>query len=378
MRAEITYQVSSPITLTGSTIGLGTVDISSNTNLAATSPIILTGDTLSLGTVDISANTNLAASSPIVLTGDTLSFSVPGSDTQLIFNDGGSLAGNAGLTFNKTNIQAVLEKNAIGATQSDTYGFRLQNTTAAGSGAPQYSPPLIFEGEAYRTGGGAGVKPTKWMIYNETASGAGITTAAAMHNTLLIQRSYAGAAYSTLGRFRGDTEGPNGLGFDVIGAAGLVTNRTYLFSVQNNDTSVDMAFITSTFAVEGTGFFSASTDTFQIYATEGGGIEFYPDTGESLQAFALRNEGDFTFTSSSIVGKATVTIVQADQDQPFIKYDGTSAADATKNVSTRNGDGSVEGPKNFATTAGWSFVGMVRCNVEGTDYWQPYYSVDTA
>jgi len=333
----------------------------------------------SLAYVDGSKIVNpVTVSSPLSFAAGVLSFTVPGADTQFIFNDGGSLAGNAGLTFNKTNIQAVLEKNAIGATQSDAYGFRLQNTTAAASGAPQYSPPLIFEGEGYRTGGGAGVKPTKWMIYNETASGAGTTLAAAMHNTLLIQRSYAGAAYSTIGRFRGDTEGPNGLGFDVIGAAGPVTNRTYLFSVQNNDTNVDMAFITSTFAVEGTGFFSASTDTFQIYATEGGGIEFYPDTGESLQAFAMRSEGDLTLTSSSIVGKATLTIVQADQDQPFIKYDGTSAADATKNVSTRNGDGTVEGPKNFLTTAGWAFVGMVRVNVEGTDYWMPYYSVDTA
>lgn len=77
--------VSSPLSFAAGTLSLGTVDISANTNLAATSPIILTGDTLSLGTVDISANTNLAVTTPIVLTGDTLSFAssgvTPGSYT---------------------------------------------------------------------------------------------------------------------------------------------------------------------------------------------------------------------------------------------------------------------------------------------------------
>ena len=63
-------QVGQNITFAAS---FGTVDISSQTNLAVTSPIVLTGDTLSLGTIDISANTNLAVTSPIVLTGDTLS-----------------------------------------------------------------------------------------------------------------------------------------------------------------------------------------------------------------------------------------------------------------------------------------------------------------
>jgi len=65
-------------------------------------------------------------------------------------------------------------------------------------------------------------------------------------------------------------------------------------------------------------------------------------------------------------------------DEEFIRFDGTSAADQTKSISTVNGDGAVEGPKNFSASAGWAFEGMVRVNINGTDYWMPYYSADTS
>ena len=57
---------------------------------------------------------------------------------------------------------------------------------------------------------------------------------------------------------------------------------------------------------------------------------------------------------------------------------GTSAADQTKSISTVNGDGSVEGPKNYSSSAGWAFEGMVRVAINGTDRWMPYYSEDTS
>jgi hypothetical protein len=69
---------------------------------------------------------------------------------------------------------------------------------------------------------------------------------------------------------------------------------------------------------------------------------------------------------------------QGDDDVEFVNFVGTSAADQTKNISTVNGDGSVEGPKNFSASAGWAFEGMIRVAVNGTDYWMPYYSADTA
>ena len=83
---------------------------------------------------------------------------------------------------------------------------------------------------------------------------------------------------------------------------------------------------------------------------------------------------------SGIAGAAlpVVRIHQFDDDEPFIDYYGTSAADQTKSISTVNGDGVVTGPKDFAAAAGWEYVGMVRVAVNGVDYWMPYYSADTA
>jgi len=73
-----------------------------------------------------------------------------------------------------------------------------------------------------------------------------------------------------------------------------------------------------------------------------------------------------------------VTLKQDDQDQMFLNYEGTSAADQTKSISTVNGDGTVEGPKNYSASAGWAFTGMVKCAVNGTAAWIPYYVADAS
>jgi len=82
--------------------------------------------------------------------------------------------------------------------------------------------------------------------------------------------------------------------------------------------------------------------------------------------------------ASTSGAKPVLYLDQADVDEEFIRFDGTSAADQTKSISTVNGDGAVEGPKNFSASAGWAFEGMVRVNINGTDYWMPYYSADTS
>lgn len=89
-------------------------------------------------------------------------------------------------------------------------------------------------------------------------------------------------------------------------------------------------------------------------------------------------DAPFEVETSTTEALQAITIDQNDEDVAFIDYQGTSAADASKNISTRNGDGSVEGPKNFSASAGWAFAGMIKIEVNGTAYWTPYYSVDTS
>ena len=52
---------------------------------------------------------------------------------------------------------------------------------------------------------------------------------------------------------------------------------------------------------------------------------------------------------------------QSDQDEPFIHFQGTSAADETKSLSTQ----AIES---------FTYAGMVRVNVNNTDVWMPYYA----
>jgi hypothetical protein len=61
---------------------------------------------------------------------------------------------------------------------------------------------------------------------------------------------------------------------------------------------------------------------------------------------------------------------QAMDNAYFHQYYGNSADNATANITTTNGSGGVVGPQGTH----WTFVGMIRQNVNGTDYWMPYYS----
>ena len=108
------------------------------------------------------------------------------------------------------------------------------------------------------------------------------------------------------------------------------------------------------------------------FDTEGDSYITGGDTGFGVTTPSTKVE----IETAADEGDAALTIDQNDVDEPFINFEGTSAADQANNISTVNGDGTVEGPKNYSSTAGWAYEGMIRVNVGGTDYWMPYYSAD--
>ena len=66
--------------------------------------------------------------------------------------------------------------------------------------------------------------------------------------------------------------------------------------------------------------------------------------------------------SSSSGAIACLSLDQDDTDQEFIKFDGTSASDQSSSITTDTSVGSL--------------TGHVRVNVNGTDYWIPFYATN--
>ena len=66
--------------------------------------------------------------------------------------------------------------------------------------------------------------------------------------------------------------------------------------------------------------------------------------------------------ASSTGGIAVLTLDQGDADQEFIRFDGTGASDQTKSLTTDTSVGSL--------------TGHIRVNINGTDFWIPYYATN--
>ena len=66
--------------------------------------------------------------------------------------------------------------------------------------------------------------------------------------------------------------------------------------------------------------------------------------------------------SSSSGAIACLSLDQDDTDQEFIKFDGTSASDQSSSITTDTSVGSL--------------TGHIRVNINGTDFWIPYYATN--
>ena len=103
-------------------------------------------------------------------------------------------------------------------------------------------------------------------------------------------------------------------------------------------------------------------------------VDFRIETDTLTHAFFADGSADKIGFGTSTPADASVEINQAnssgaiaclsldqdDEDQEFIKFDGTTASDQTKSLTTDTSVGSL--------------TGHIRVNINGTDYWIPFYA----
>jgi hypothetical protein len=108
----------------------------------------------------------------------------------------------------------------------------------------------------------------------------------------------------------------------------------------------------------------------------GASVDFRAETNTLANAFFIDGSADkigFGTSSpadalveinqaNSSAGTACLSLDQDDTDQEFIKFDGTSASDQSSSITTDTSVGSL--------------TGHIRVNVNGTDFWIPYYATN--
>ena len=119
--------------------------------------------------------------------------------------------------------------------------------------------------------------------------------------------------------------------------------------------------------------FDGSSFTFN---ESGASVDFRAETNTLANAFFIDGSADkIGFGTNSPAGApveinqanssgaiACLALDQDDQDEPFIKFDGTTASDQSKSLSTDTSVGSL--------------TGHIRIDVNGTDFWIPYYATN--
>ena len=170
--------------------------------------------------------------------------------------------------------------------------------------------------------------------------------------------------------------------FDVLEDAGNIkANGTLTVSGNTsldggsfifNESSADLDF-----RIEGNGdanlfFTDAGNDRVGIKTA----VDFRIETDTLTHAFFADGSADKIGFGTSTPADASVEINQAnssgaiaclsldqdDEDQEFIKFDGTTASDQTKSLTTDTSVGSL--------------TGHIRVNINGTDFWIPYYATN--
>ena len=113
-----------------------------------------------------------------------------------------------------------------------------------------------------------------------------------------------------------------------------------------------------------------------VFNESGASVDLRMETNTLANAFFVDGSADkIGFGTNSPAGAsveinqanssgaiACLSLDQDDVDEPFIKFDGTTASDQSKSLSTDTSVGSL--------------TGHIRIDVNGTDYWIPYYATN--
>lgn len=124
-----------------------------------------------------------------------------------------------GIGTNTPSARVHAVTNALGTTQSDTSGLKMENTTAAAAGAQQISPALVLQGNGWKTSATAASQPVAFRVYNTPVQG---TTAPT--GQLSFEASVNGGAYSNVASL--DSAGLLTLQNGVNTNGGISTNTT--------------------------------------------------------------------------------------------------------------------------------------------------------
>ena len=103
--------------------------------------------------------------------------------------------------------------------------------------------------------------------------------------------------------------------------------------------------------------FRAETNTLtHAFFIDGSADKIGMGTSSPTSAFVTIDQ------ASSTAGIAVLTLDQGDADQEFIRFDGTSNSDQSSSITTDTSVGSL--------------TGHIRVNINGTDYWIPFYATN--
>ena len=92
---------------------------------------------------------------------------------------------------------------------------------------------------------------------------------------------------------------------------------------------------------------------------------FFIDGSADKLGFGTNSPADASVEinqASTTAGTACLSLDQDDTDQEFIKFDGTSASEQGSSITTDTSVGSI--------------TGHIRVNINGTDYWIPFYATN--